>query len=187
MSFIDSLSTKITDKKLLLIILISFVVYSIIIAAGFVPISAKIEQSGYSTTDLQQAETREEVDIILNSWNGYMNEVRLLTTLDYLFILAGFVLFLSINLLLYKQFELHKTARKVTLLGMALTVLSRSLDAFEDLWALLIYNNPTTYPSYLIPLLNITESVKWIVVYVEYSVTLIGLGFYIILRLRKQL
>jgi len=39
-------------------------------------------------------------------------------------------------------------------LGMVLTVCSRLLDSLENLWVILIYSNPDSYPTALISLMN---------------------------------
>ncbi|WP_371806255.1 hypothetical protein [Candidatus Lokiarchaeum ossiferum] len=162
-------------KIFVILIFLSFFVYSGIIIFGFVPTTKIIETSFYSTSDLQAAKTRVDVDKILTAWEPVMSAVIRLSFLDYLFIVSGFILFISINcLILISVHEIPKI-RYVPLIGFLATIISRLLDSLEDLWAILIYSNPGTYPTFLIPLLNITEDVKWVVVAIEYSLVGIGL------------
>lgn len=162
-------------KLYFILILLSFFSYFGIIIFGFVPTTKIIETSLYATSDLQAAKTRAEVDLILSAWTPLMDAVVKLSILDYLFIISGFILFISINCLFLTSLHEIPHFRYVPLIGMLSTIVSRLLDSLEDLWAILIYSNPETYPTFLIPLLNITEDLKWIVVVIEYSLVGIGL------------
>ncbi|PCR90385.1 hypothetical protein [Natrinema ejinorense] len=158
---------------------ISFCVFVGTIVFGFAPVTRKIETSGYSTADLQEATTRTEVDTILQAFEPVMDSVALLSALDYLFIVAGFFLFFSIHSLVMERLSFDDRLVLVPKLGMVLTVCSRLLDALENLWVILIYTNPDSYPNALISLMNTTQSAKWLVVAVEYPT----LGLAIILAL----
>lgn len=162
---------------------ISFVLYVCIIIFGFAPTSQEISQSGFITSDLQSAHTRLEVDTILSAWAQFMPAVIRLSILDYIFIVAGFVLFFSLNSLLIRSFASKEKFQFIPIIGICLTILSRSLDALEDLWAILIYSNPENYPNFLIPLLNYTETLKWIVVGFEYSALVIGIILLIVYKI----
>jgi len=63
------------------------------IVFGFVPVTRDIEATGYSTAELQEETTRSEVDTILQAFEPVMDSVVLLSVLDYVFIVAGFLLF----------------------------------------------------------------------------------------------
>jgi len=67
-------------------------------------------------------------------------------------------------------------------LGMVLTVCSRLLDSLENLWVILIYSNPDSYPTALISLMNTTQSAKWLVVTIEYPT--LGLAIVLVLLVR---
>jgi len=158
---------------------VSFVTFVSVIALGFVPVTRRIETSGYSTSDLQEATTRAEVDTILQAFEPVMSSVRLLSVLDYLFILAGFFLFFSLNSIAMQTLDGHGRLVLVPKIGMILTIFSRLFDALENLWVILIYTNPEDYATVLITLMNISEMVKWTLVNVEYPT----LGLAIVLAL----
>jgi hypothetical protein len=108
-----------------------------------------------------------------------MDSVMLLSVLDYLFIVAGFVLFFSLHSIILQSLRGHDTLVLVPKIGMLLTVCSRLLDSLENLWVILIYTNPDSYPTILIELMNTTQSAKWMFVSVEYAT----LGLAIVLAL----
>jgi hypothetical protein len=162
-----------------LVALVSLCTFVGVIALGFVPVTRQIETSGYSTSDLQAATTRAEVDTILQAFEPVMDAVVLLSALDYLFILAGFFLFFSLHSLALHALEAHHGLTLIPKLGMGLTVFSRLFDSLENLWVILIYSNPEDYATLLITLMNVSETVKWTLVSVEYPM----LGFAIVLAL----
>jgi len=161
---------------------IFLVLFVSIIAGGFVPTTMKIEESGFSTTDLQNASTREETEIILTAFEPLMKFVKLLSVLDYLFILLGFILFLSLNAMIYKALMKYDKLTWIPLSGVLLTIISRTLDSLENLWSILIYTNPDDFSVVLLPLSSVTGLVKWIFVGFEYSMVLVGLICFLILR-----
>jgi hypothetical protein len=171
-----------TIKFHALLAFISFIIYTLIIILGFAPTTQEIDQSGYSTSDLQSAKTRVEVDIILSALEPFMDAVIRLSFLDYIFIIAGFLLFLSLNSILVIKFKENQKIQRIPLAGICLTILSRLLDSLENLWTILIYSNPTDYPTALITLVNLSGSFKWIVVGIEYCTLAIGWGFYFYLK-----
>jgi hypothetical protein len=162
--------------------IISFLVFVGTIVFGFVPVTREIETAGYSTADLQEATTRAEVDTILRALEPVMNFVVLLSVLDYLFIIAGFFLFFSLHSIVMKRLSFHDRLVLVPKIGMVLTVFSRLLDSLENLWVILIYTNPDTYPTVLISVMNTTQSLKWLVVTVEYPT--LGLAIVLVLLVR---
>lgn len=164
--------------------LVSFCVFVGTIAFGFVPVTQRIETSGYSTAELQAATSRAEVDTILQAFDPVMNAVVLLSALDYLFIVAGFFLFFSLHSIVVKQVSFDDRLVLVPKVGMMLTVVSRLLDSLENLWVILLYTNPERYPTFLIPVLNTTQSAKWLVVGVEYPTLGLGLALVVLLRVR---
>ena len=161
---------------------ISFVTFVSVIALGFVPVTRRIETSGYSTSDLQEATTRAKVDTILQAFEPVMDAVQLLSVLDYLFIVAGFFLFFSLNSIAMQTLEGHGRVVVVPKIGMILTIFSRLFDALENLWVILIYTNPEDYATILITLMNISETVKWTLVNVEYPT--LGLAIVLALLIR---
>lgn len=161
---------------------ISLCVFVGTIVFGFVPVTREIETSGYSTADLQEATTRTDVDAILRAFDPVMDSVALLSVLDYLFILAGFVLFFSLHSLVMKRLSFDDRLVLIPKVGMVLTVCSRLLDSLENFWVILIYSNPDSYPTALISLTNATQSAKWLAVSVEYPT--LGLAIVLVLLVR---
>jgi hypothetical protein len=158
-----------------LVAAVSFCVFVGVIALGFVPVTRRIETSGYATTDLQAATTRTEVDAILQAFDPVMESVRLLSVLDYVFIVAGFLLFFSLHSISLQTLAGHDRLALIPKLGMGLTVVSRLLDSLENLWVILIYTNPDAYATILISLMNTSETLKWLVVSVEYPMLAVAI------------
>jgi hypothetical protein len=173
--YADALSAKTHG----IVALVSFFTFVGVIALGFVPVTRRIETSGYSTADLQAATSRAEVDAILQAFEPVMDSVMLLSVLDYIFIVAGFLLFFSLHSLSLKTLAVNDRLVLVPKVGMGLTVVSRLLDSLENLWVILIYTNPDDYATILIGLMNASEALKWMVVGVEYPT----LGIAIVLAL----
>ena len=162
--------------------IISFCVFVGTIVFGFVPVTREIETSGYSTADLQEATTRTDVNTILQAFDPVMDSVVLLSVLDYLFIVAGFFLFFSLHSLVMKRLWFADRLVLIPKAGMVLTVCSRLLDSLENLWVILIYSNPDSYPTALISLMNTTQSAKWLVVSVEYSTLSLAIVLVLLVR-----
>jgi len=162
-----------------IVAVVSFCIFVGVIALGFVPVTRRIETSGYSTADLQAATSRAEVDTILHAFEPVMESVILLSVLDYIFIVAGFFLFFSLHSLSLKTLAGHNRLVLIPKVGMVLTVVSRLLDSLENLWVILIYTNPDDYATILIDLMNTSESLKWMIVSIEYPT----LGIAIVLAL----
>jgi hypothetical protein len=173
--YADALSTKTHG----IVAVVSFCTFVGVIALGFVPVTRRIETSGYSTTDLQAATNRAAVDTILQAFEPVMESVMLLSILDYIFIVAGFLLFFSLHSVSLKTLAGHDRLVLIPKVGMGLTVASRLLDSLENLWVILIYTNPDDYATILIGLMNASEALKWMVVGVEYPT----LGIAIVLAL----
>ena len=161
---------------------VSFIVFVGVIALGFVPVTRQIETSGYSTADLQAATSRAEVDTILQAFDPVMGSVRLLSVLDYVFIVAGLFLFFSLHSISLKTLAGHGRLVLIPKIGMGLTVLSRLLDSLENLWVILIYSNPDEYATVLIGLMNGSQALKWMVVGVSYP--MLGLAIALALLTR---
>ncbi len=173
-------------RFLSILALLSFCAYFGIIIFGFIPTTQIIETSTFSTGDLQAATSRNEVDTILSAWEPVMDAVILLSILDYLFILSGIILSVSIHSLIVKALPEQSKLVYVPLIGMIATFFSRLLDSLENLWAILIYGHPGTYVSVLIPLLNYSEQIKWIFVIIEYSMLALAVLTGIFHKVKKK-
>jgi hypothetical protein len=165
-----------------IVAVVSFATFVGVIALGFVPVTRQIETSGYSTSDLQEATTRPEVDTILQALEPVMDSVMLLSILDYIFILAGFFLFFSLHSIGLNTLENHDRLVLIPKIGMILTFFSRLLDSLENLWVILIYTNPEDYATILISLMNSSETLKWTLVRIEYPT--LGLAIVLALLIR---
>jgi hypothetical protein len=176
--YADALSAKTHG----VVALLSFSAFVGVIALGFVPATRRIETSGYSTADLQTAASRAEVDAILRAFEPVMESVVLLSVLDYVFIVAGFFLFFSLHSLCLKALAAYDRLVLIPKIGMGLTVASRLLDSLENLWVVLIYTNPDDYATVLIHLVNGSETLKWMVVGVEYPVLGIAVALALLTR-----
>ena len=167
----------------MILIGISAIFYVGIIIFGFIPTTSIIETSGYSTSDLQNGSSIQEVEEILSAWEPVMKYLIQLSILDYLFIIAGLILMLSLNLLLIRVL-IHKPKYLwIPITGMFFTVLSRTTDACENLWTILIYTNPEGISFFLITLLNWTSLIKCIIDTFEYGFLIYGWSFYFYLKI----
>jgi len=176
--YADALSAKTHG----VVAFVSFCTFVGVIALGFVPVTRRIQTSGYSTTDLQAATSRAAVDTILQAFEPVMESVILLSVLDYIFIVAGFFLFFSLHSLSLKTLTVHDRLVLIPKIGMGLTIISRLLDSLENLWVILIYTNPDDYATILIGLVNSSETLKWIVVGVEYPMLGIAIALALLTR-----
>ena len=111
-----------------------------------------------------------------------MDSAMLLSVLDYIFILAGFFLFFSLHSIALNTLENHERLVLIPKIGMGLTVVSRLLDSLENLWVILIYTNPDDYATLLIGLTNGSETLKWMVVGVEYPMLGIAIALALLTR-----
>lgn len=179
---VETYADAVSSRTHALVAGISFLVFVGTIAFGFVPVTREIETAGYSTSDLQEATTRAEVDAILTALEPVMDSVVLLSVLDYVFIVAGFFLFFSLHSLAMTQLSFHDRLVLVPKIGMVLTVCSRLLDSLENLWVILIYTNPDSYPTVLISLMNTSQSLKWLVVRVEYPTLGLAIALALLVR-----
>jgi hypothetical protein len=161
---------------------VSFCIFVGVIVLGFVPVTRRIETSGYSTAGLQAATTRTEVDTILQALDPVMESVMLLSVLDYVFIVAGFFLFFSLHSISLTALAGHDRLVMIPKIGMGLTVVSRLLDSLENLWVILIYTNPDDYATVLIGLMNSSEALKWMVVGVEYPMLGVSISLALLTR-----
>lgn len=151
----------------------------------FVPLSNQIEKSGYSTADLQNASDRNQIETILTAFEPFMNEVQLLTFFDYMFIIAGVGLAWSIFSIIRKSNSDSKFIMRYCDIGFIITAISRSLDALENLFVILIYSNKDNFQNWLISAVNSVEDVKWVFVTIEYVLLFITILFHFLFRFSK--
>lgn len=151
----------------------------------FVPLSNQIEKSGYSTADLQNASDRNQIETILTAFEPFMNEVQLLTFFDYMFIIAGVGLAWSIFSIIRKSNSDSKFIMRYCDIGFIITAISRSLDALENLFVILIYSNKDNFQNWLISAVNSVEDVKWVFVTIEYVLLFIIILFHFLFRFSK--
>jgi hypothetical protein len=164
------------------ICLVFLILYFSIIIFGFAPVSQIINSSGFSTEDLQSAISRDEVIIIVNSWNSSIQYVNLLYLLDFMFIFVGILLFFSVNALLMKKFKSIDKFTMLPKIGLMLTIISRFSDIIENTFSIIIYTNPVSFNPVLLQLIPIVSLIKWIFVGLEYSLIIIGIIIYSVNR-----
>ncbi|WP_435156491.1 hypothetical protein [Haladaptatus sp. DFWS20] len=179
---VERYADAVSPKTHGIVAVVSLCTFIGVIVLGFVPVTRQIEMSGYSTSDLQDATSRAEVDTILQALGPVMDHVMLLSVLDYIFILAGFFLFFSLHSIILNTLDSHDRLVLIPKIGMALTIFSRLFDSLENLWVILIYTNPEDYATVLISLMNASETVKWTLVRVEYP--MLGLAIVLVLLIR---
>jgi hypothetical protein len=179
---VDRYADAVSPKTHGIVAVVSLCTFIGVIVLGFVPVTRQIEMSGYSTSDLQDATSRAEVDTILQALEPVMDSVMLLSILDYIFILAGFFLFFSLYSIVLNTLDSHDRLVLIPKIGMILTIFSRLFDSLENLWVILIYTNPEDYATVLISLMNASETVKWTLVRVEYP--MLGLAIVLVLLIR---
>lgn len=97
-------------------------------------------------------------------------------------IVAGFLLFFSFHSIAMTELSVDDRLVLVPKIGMVLTAASRLLDSLENLWVILIYANPDSYPTALITLMNTTESMKWAAVTGEYPTLGLAIGLALVVR-----
>ncbi|MHA1995839.1 MAG: hypothetical protein ACW97Z_14925 [Candidatus Hodarchaeales archaeon] len=99
---------KLTDQptnRILGLIIIAYTVFSLIILLIFIPTSTVISETGYSTSDLQQATTTTEVSNILNDWQEVIPVVYFQYLGDYIFLISGLLGNAAIFILLGKKIK----------------------------------------------------------------------------------
>ena len=153
-------SSKLTVKNHVIMMIFFLTSYFGLIIFTFVPLSNQIEKSGYSTADLQNASDRNQIETILTAFEPFMNEVQLLTFFDYMFIIAGVGLAWSIFSIIRKSNSDSKFIMRYCDIGFIITAISRSLDALENLFVILIYSNKDNFQNWLISAVNSVEDVK---------------------------
>lgn len=186
LQFIKIRSQSHSIRNLAITAFLSFIAYISIILLGFAVTSQELAKSGFSTMQFQETSSKEEINIILSAWENYFDIVIRITIFDYLFIIAGFFLFITLNSILIKKLHDRDILIHIPIIGIILTVLSRLSDSLENLWTLLIYNNPDNYDAILIPLMNYTGKIKWIIVSIEYSTLVIGIILVILLSIKRD-
>jgi len=178
-------SSKLTVKNHVIMMIFFLTSYFGLIIFTFVPLSNQIEKSGYSTADLQNASDRNQIETILTAFEPFMNEVLLLTFFDYMFIIAGVGLAWSIFSIIRKSNSDSKFIVRYCDIGFIITAISRSLDALENLFVILIYSNKDNFQNWLISAVNSVEDIKWVFVTIEYVLLFITILFHFLFRFSK--
>lgn len=168
-------------KQLIGTIIIAYTVFSLIIIVIFIPTSTTISKTGYSTTDLQQATTTEEVDEILREWTEVIPIVYIQYLGDFIFLIAGLIGNCAIFVLLGKKIK-EKGNVILPLIGFITVFLSRGSDALENTLTLVIITFPKSYPDLILNILPYIPIIKFIFVGVVYSLIIINLVYYLYLR-----
>ena len=175
---------RLTDQpinRLVAIILIAYSVFILIILIVFVPTSSLISDTGYSTSDLQQATNSEEVELILGAWEGILSIVYFQYLGDFIFLFSGLLGNTAIFVLLGKKIKEYGSIL-LPFVGFFMVFLSRGADALENTLTLLIIAFPDYYPKLILSILPAVPIVKFTFVGIVYLLIIINLFYFILLR-----
>ncbi len=170
-----------STKRIAGVIVIAYFVFFLIILFVFIPTSAVISSTGYSTSDLQQATTAEDVVSILNAWQEVIPTIYFQYIGDYIFLLSGLVGNGAIFVLLGKKIKENGNIF-LPLVGFITVLLSRGSDALENSLTLILIAFPDSYPRVILSILPLVPIVKFTFVGMVYSLIIISLIYYILLR-----
>ncbi|MHA2109737.1 MAG: hypothetical protein ACXABU_14475 [Candidatus Hodarchaeales archaeon] len=171
-------------NQLVAIILIAYSVFTVIILLVFVPTSSIISDTGYTTSDLQQATNPEEVEVILGTWEGVLSTVYFQYLGDFIFLFSGLLGNTAIFVLLGKKIKEYGSVL-LPFVGFFMVFLSRGADALENTLTMLIIAFPDNYPQLILSILPVVPIVKFTFVGIVYSLIIINLFYYILLRWNK--
>ena len=179
---------KLTDQpinRLVAMILIAYTVFTLIIILVFVPTSSVISDTGYTTSDLQQATTAEEVEVILGAWEGVVSTIYFQYLGDFIFLFSGLLGNTAIFVLLGKKIKEYGSFL-LPFVGFIMVFLSRGADALENTLTLLIIAFPENYPQLILSILPVVPTIKFTFVGSVYSLIIISLSYFVLLRWKKK-
>jgi hypothetical protein len=174
-----------SERQLISTILIAYTVFSMIILLVFVPTSLVISKSGYSTSDLQEATTSQEVETILSTWSEVKPIIYLQYLADYIFLFSGLIGNCGIFILLGKKIKENGNIL-LPLVGFLSVFLSRGLDALENTLTLILIVFPDSYPEFILNILPFIPSIKFGFVGIVYTLILLTLVYYLILKWKRR-
>jgi len=178
---------RLTDqpiKQILGLVVIAYTVFFLIILFIFIPTSTVISETGYSTSDLQQATTSEEVVTILSEWQEVKPMIYLQYLGDYIFLISGLLGNTAIFVLLGKKIKEYGTII-LPFAGFITVFLSRGADALENTLTLILIAFPDSYPRFILSILPFVPIIKFTFVGIVYSLIIINLIYCLLLRRKK--
>ena len=177
--------TNQSTNRILGLIIIAYTVFFLIILFIFVPTSTVISETGYSTSDLQQATTSTEVSTILNEWQEVMPAIYLQYLGDFTFLISGLVGNAAIFVLLGKKIK-ENGSIVLPIVGFFTVFLSRGSDALENTLTLILILFSDSLAPFILSILPLVPIIKFVFVGIVYSLIIFSLIYYGILRLRKS-
>jgi hypothetical protein len=183
-NFFQKLTDK-SERQLYVTIIVAYTVFSLIILLVFVPTSLVISESGYSTSNLQEATTSQDVDEILSAWSEVKPIIYLQYLADYIFLLSGLIGNSAIFVLLGKKIK-EKGNILLAFVGFLSVFLSRGLDALENTLTLVLIVFPDSYPEFILNILPFIPRIKFGFVAIVYSLILVTLVYYLILKWKQR-
>jgi hypothetical protein len=168
-------------KRIAGVALIAYSVFFLIILFVFIPTSTVISSTGYSTSDLQQATTAEDVTLILNTWQEVVPTIYFQYIGDYIFLLSGLLGNGAIFALLGKKIKENGNIF-LPFVGFITVLLSRGSDALENTLTLILITFPDSYPRVILSILPYVPIVKFTFFGIVYLLIIISLIYYMLLR-----
>ena len=162
---------KISRRKHAVIFVTGLIILVIVVGTVFQESAVKMEPTGFSIFDFQEAWTKQRSDQILSAWSNIMGVVLSQTYWDFFFILGNVLLSLGILGLLGNILK-NKSSKKLALLGIGVSIFGGLCDAIENIWTILILSNPSNYPEVWIQLVSFFAQIKFIFSYFKYGIIL---------------
>jgi len=175
---------KLTEQprnRILGLVIVAYFVLFLIILFLFIPASAIISKTGYSTSDLQQATTSEEVEIIFSEWQDVIPVVYFQYLGDSIFLISGLLGNCGIFVLLGREIKKHGSII-LPYVGFITVFLSRGSDALENTLTMILITFPDSYPRFILSILPLVPIVKFTFVGIVYSLMIVNLIYYMFLK-----
>jgi len=177
--------TERSERQLYVTIIIAYTVFSLIILLVFIPTSLVISESGYSTSDLQEATTSQEVETIMSAWSEVKPIIYLQYLADFVFLFSGLIGNSGIFVLLGKKIKGNGNIL-LPFVGFLSVFLSRGLDALENTLTLVLIVFPDSYPEFILNILPFIPRIKFGFVGIVYTLILITIVYYLILKWNQR-
>jgi hypothetical protein len=179
-----TLYLKLTEQprnRIFGLVIIAYSVFFLIILFLFIPTSASISKTGYSTSDLQQATSSEQVERILSEWQEVILVVYLQYLGDYIFLTSGLLGNCGIFVLLGREIKKYGSII-LPYVGFITVFLSRGSDVLENTLTMILITFPDSYPRFILSILPLVPIIKFTFVGIVYSLIIVNLIYYILLK-----
>lgn len=170
MMFLDKLKEKLKTRLLIILFIVGFLLFLIINFAVFQPLGAAV--TGYTILDYEFAWTPEQVIIIFVSWGADGMTLQAAGVYwDFLYII-GYGLFAFSGVLLVAR-QLSGKWQIVGLYVVFIAILAGLFDVIENIFLLIMLNNPSSIISAIPAMAGIMATMK-------FSALLIALLYFIL-------